>query len=73
VFVPSHVHARPAKRNSFHPKAEPLLCSLFAGQLDRAASADDSMPRQSGNLIQYSHYLTRRPCPSDGARNGSVG
>jgi hypothetical protein len=36
-LMPLHIHARPAKRHTFHAQAESLFSGIFSAQLDSAA------------------------------------
>src|SRR5260370_41378644 len=71
-FVPFHIHARAAKRHAFHAQPESLFRAVLALQLDGSARAEHAMPRQSRNLPQYLHHLTRGAGPTRRAGDGSV-
>jgi hypothetical protein len=63
-LVPLHIHARPAKRHTFHAQTESLFSGIFSAQLDRPARPDHTMPGQSRNLLQDAHHLPRRSEPA---------
>src|SRR5450631_1812392 len=71
-LVLSHIHARPAKGHTLHAQAEFLFSRMFSTQLDGSARADHAVPRQSGNLLQDAHNLTRRSGPARSLGYSSV-
>ena len=72
-FVFFHIDADAAEGDAFHLKAESLLGSVLAGELDGSAGADDALPRQAGNLTKNADNLARRSGPTGGTGDRSVG
>src|SRR5581483_6252062 len=73
VRVLFHPDAGAAKGDAFGFEAEALFESVFAGQGDFAAGADDAMPGKTAGGSQGPDYLTRATGETGGAGDVAIG
>ena len=71
--MPVQINAPPAEAHPFHLQAQPLLERMLAGDANRAARPDHTMPGQALKHVERPDHLPRRTRESSRRGDLAVG
>src|ERR1017187_7837078 len=73
MFVARHIDAEPLEAHPLRFQKESLFKAKFARQRDAASSAQDTLPGQTGHMVQHLRDVTGTSWVAGGLGDGTVG